>query len=91
MTYVKGGYHPWNKGRKLGTTEPMSFDIPKGYKSPFSDLAVGLNTLWMGKKNKKFLRQFHKVSKKGTFTEALADNLTGYSFSPDNVKETPTE
>lgn len=67
---------PWNKG-KMYENLPMPFVIPKGYKSGFTDVAVGLNHLWKcgkGTKEQKWLQQFHKKQKKNTFGTLLGEN-----------------
>lgn len=75
----------WLAPQKPGNQAPMPFEIPEGYKSPFNDLEVGLNELWMGQK--KFLRQFHKEKK--SHKEIISENSSGYHFnnSGDGIKD----
>ena len=64
---------------------PMEFHAPKGYKSPFVDLEMSLNELWKGEK--KFLWQFHKPHKTGSFKEANEENKLEGEFNPETKVE----
>lgn len=75
-------YHPWNKG--LGEIRaynrgPMPMEIPRGYKSMRLEVEMSLEKLWAGKG--KYLRQFYKPKKTGSFAEANKNNHLGGSFN----------
>ena len=69
---------------KVGTTAPMPFEVPKGWKSMHREVEVSLNEVWMGKK--KFLKQFHV--KQRTASDKRKENLLGLEFNPDVPRET---
>lgn len=58
-----GPMNRWDRG-KFRDVAPMPFEVPKGYKSMRLEVETSLESLWAGKANRKFLRQFAPIKEK---------------------------
>jgi hypothetical protein len=82
--------NPWNKGMRIGTTEPEPFVIPLGYKSGFPAVEVSLRKLWPerpSKEDRKFIQHFHKPLKRNTLAEMLKDNPSEFNYRKETSSE----
>ena len=85
-----------DKSQRIGTTDPMPFYAPKGWKSMHYDVEVSLLMQYPDKPKGKdtiandrkwFAAEYHKSPKKKTSEEIRSENLLGLQFNPDVPKD----